>query len=128
MKKIIAFATLSALALAGCAAEGPKSTSKDGSVETDQKPAVPQSDPSGNDEPTPAKDIAVPDVVGLDLQLAQDTMQSAGLYNLTSHDSTGQDRSQLIDRNWKVTEQSPAAGTKVDAGQLVDLGAKKFTD
>jgi beta-lactam-binding protein with PASTA domain len=72
--------------------------------------------------------ITVPNVVGKDLQTAQDTMQAAGLRNLTSHDSTGQGRLQLVDRNWKVTEQSPAAGTKANSGQEIDLGAKKFTD
>ena len=72
--------------------------------------------------------ITVPNVVGKDLQTAQDTMQAAGLRNLTSHDSTGQGRAQLVDRNWKVTEQSPAAGTKVNSSQLIDLGAEKLSD
>jgi PASTA domain-containing protein len=80
---------------------------------------------SGNS--SPAK-IAVPNVVGKDLQTAQDTMQAAGLYMLRSHDSTGRNRSQVLDSNWMVTDQTPAAGTKVDADQLIDLGAKKFTD
>jgi hypothetical protein len=72
--------------------------------------------------------IAVPNVVGKNLQLAQDTMQAAGLYNLKSHDSTGQGRLQVLDRNWEVTDQSPPAGTMVTADQLIDLGAKKNTD
>lgn len=81
---------------------------------------------SGNTS-SPAK-ITVPDVVGKDLQFAQDTMQAAGLYNLTSHDSTGQGRSQILDRNWVVTDQTPVAGSKVAEDQLIDLGARKFTD
>jgi hypothetical protein len=72
--------------------------------------------------------IAVPSVVGKDLQTAQDTMQAAGLYNLTSHDSTGQGRFQILDRNWRVTDQTPAAGRMVDEYQQIDLGAMKFTD
>ena len=72
--------------------------------------------------------IVVPNVVGKDLQFAQDTMQAAGLYRLTSHDSTGQGRSQVLDRNWVVTDQTPAGGSKVADDQLVDLGARKFTD
>jgi hypothetical protein len=75
-----------------------------------------------------AAKITVPNVVGKDLQLAQDTMQAAGLYNLTSHDSTGQARLQVLDRNWVVTDQTPAAGSRVAADQLIDLGARKFTD
>ena len=75
-----------------------------------------------------AAKITVPDVVGKDLQFAQDTMQAAGLYILTSHDSTGLGRSQVLDRNWQVTDQTPAAGSRVAADTLVDLGARKFTD
>lgn len=75
-----------------------------------------------------AAKIVVPNVVGKDLQFAQDTMQAAGLYHLTSHDSTGQARSQVLDRNWQVTDQTPPAGSTVAADQLIDLGARKFTD
>ena len=77
---------------------------------------------------TAAAMTALPNVVGKDLQLAQDTLQAAGFYNLTSHDSTGLNRLQVLDRNWRVTDQTPAAGTRVAADQLIDLGAKKFTD
>jgi beta-lactam-binding protein with PASTA domain len=72
--------------------------------------------------------VRVPNVVGKDLQTAQDTMQAAGLWNLTSHDSTGQNRMQILDRNWLVTGQSPSAGTMVNTDQLIDLGARKLTD
>jgi hypothetical protein len=75
-----------------------------------------------------AATIVVPNVVGKDLQFAQDTMQAAGLYHLTSHDSTGQGRSQVLDRNWQVTDQTPPAGSTVAGDQLIDLGARKFTD
>ena len=75
-----------------------------------------------------AAKITVPNVVGKDLQLAQDTMQAAGLYNLTSHDSTGRARLQVLDRNWLVTDQTPAAGSHVSEDQRIDLGARKFTD
>ena len=44
----------------------------------------------------------VPNVVGIDLQLAQDTLQAAGFYALRSHDATGQGRFQVLDRNWTV--------------------------
>ena len=77
---------------------------------------------------TSAAKIVVPNVVGKDLQFAQDTMQAAGLYHLTSHDSTGQGRSQVLDRNWIVTDQTPPAESQVADDQLIDLGARKFTD
>ena len=69
--------------------------------------------------------IEVPDVVGMDHQLAQDTMQSAGLYNLSEEDATGQDRLLLFDRNWVVVEQIPAAGSMVSEDQTIVLRSKK---
>ena len=70
-------------------------------------------------------DIAVPDVVGMDHQLAQDTMQAAGLYNLTEEDATGQDRMLIWDRNWTVVEQDPSAGAMVGEDQTIILSSKK---
>jgi beta-lactam-binding protein with PASTA domain len=67
----------------------------------------------------------VPDVVGLDHQLAQDTMQAAGLSNLSEEDATGQDRLLLWDRNWVVVSQSPPPGTRVSEDAAIVLRSKK---
>jgi beta-lactam-binding protein with PASTA domain len=67
----------------------------------------------------------VPDVVGHDHQAAQDEMQAAGLYNLAEEDGTGQGRALIIDRNWTVVEQDPAAGTLVSPDQTITLRSKK---
>ena len=80
--------------------------------------------------PPPADDggsgqRALPDAVGLDLQYAQDTMQAAGFFFLTSHDATGQDRFQILDRNWKVCDQSPPGGTPAGPATEIDFGAVK---
>lgn len=77
------------------------------------------------DQETGGGDIVVPDVVGEDHQLAQDKMQAAGLYNLSEEDVSGQDRSMLIDRNWEVVEQQPAAGTRVNEDATIILRSKK---
>jgi hypothetical protein len=69
--------------------------------------------------------IEVPDVVGKDHQLAQDTMQAAGLYNLSEEDATGQGRMLLVDRNWTVVSQSPAAGSMVNEDETITLRSKK---
>ncbi|MDP8903849.1 MAG: PASTA domain-containing protein [Chloroflexota bacterium] len=61
----------------------------------------------------------------MDHQLAQDTMQAAGLYNLSEEDATGQDRLLLFDRNWTVVEQDPPAGTRVSEDQTIILRSKK---
>ncbi|MFB7580830.1 PASTA domain-containing protein [Streptomyces hydrogenans] len=67
---------------------------------TDATPAQPDGAEMGN----------LPDMVGSDLQLAQDTAQAAGFYGLASNDATGQGRMQVLDRNWVVCSQDPAPG------------------
>ena len=89
---------------------------------------APPSAPAPAPQPPPAEgagNIAVPDVVGMDHQLAQDTMQAAGLYNLSEEDATGQGRLLLYDRNWTVVEQDPPGGTQVSEDQTIVLRSKK---
>jgi hypothetical protein len=64
----------------------------------------------------------VPDVVGMDLQSAQDTLQAHGFYNLGSHDVTGESSFQILDRDWRVVNQDPAAGTMAADADRVELG------
>ncbi|ACZ88504.1 PASTA domain-containing protein [Streptosporangium roseum] len=68
----------------------------------------------------------LPDVVGMNLQQGQDTMQAVGFYHLDDQDSTGQDRLQIYDRNWVITKQEPAAGRTVPTDTPVILYAKKY--
>jgi beta-lactam-binding protein with PASTA domain len=63
----------------------------------------------------------VPDVVGLDLQTAQDTLQEAGYRHLDSIDDTGRGRSQVVDSNWVVVSQSPSAGDQASKAYKVTL-------
>jgi hypothetical protein len=135
VKRIVLLCGVAALLLAGC---GDETKSQDGDVKsttsstattTTTAPTATTTAPTATSGTTAAAaKITVPNVVGKDLQLAQDTMQAAGLYHLTSHDSTGQARLQVLDRNWLVTDQTPAAGSRVAEDQLIDLGARKFTD
>ena len=100
-----------------------------------RKPAEPEpapAEPEPADEPLPEDGggdtgggITVPNVVGQDHQLAQDTMQAAGLYILDEKDCTGQGRLLLWDRNWVVVEQDPPAGTSVSAADTITLCSKK---
>ncbi|MGZ3142916.1 PASTA domain-containing protein [Lentzea chajnantorensis] len=75
--------------------------------------------------PPPAKGT-VPNVVCLDLQKAQDTLQAAGFFVLSSEDATGQGRRQVADRNWVVVSQSAAAGSTPEATVKITLGAVKL--
>jgi hypothetical protein len=61
----------------------------------------------------------MPDVLCLDLQEAQDTIQETGIFYSRSVDATGAGRRQVWDRNWVVVEQSPAAGETIGEGEAV---------
>ena len=56
--------------------------------------------------------MTVPDAVGRDLQYAQDTMQAAGFSLLTSHDATGQDRFQALDRTGRSATRARRAARR----------------
>lgn len=66
----------------------------------------------------------MPDVVGVDLQSAQDTVQVLTGFGVpvTSHDRTGAGRMQVVDAEWRVCEQTPAAGTDLTEDSMIDLG------
>ena len=70
--------------------------------------------------------ITVPNVVGKNHQLAQDTMQAAGLYALVEKDCTGTGRLLLWDRNWVVVEQQPPPGTQAGPDVTITLCSKKY--
>ncbi|WP_236705608.1 PASTA domain-containing protein [Frankia sp. ACN1ag] len=76
----------------------------------------------------PAPQKAVPNLVGLNHQTAQDTLQAAGFYNLAEEDATGQGRLLVLDRNWHVVSQQPTAGTVISTDAQVMLRSKKYTD
>ena len=62
----------------------------------------------------------MPDVVCMGLQDAQDRIQAeAGVFYSRSVDATGQGRSQIVDANWIVVDQTPAPGTPIGEGDAV---------
>jgi beta-lactam-binding protein with PASTA domain len=73
----------------------------------------------------PTKGV-VPKVVCLDLQAAQEALRAAGFYYLTSSDATGQNRQQVVDRNWVVVAQSAAPGSSPDQTTKIDLSTVKL--
>ncbi|MFC8532675.1 hypothetical protein ACFUJY_01760 [Streptomyces sp. NPDC057249] len=88
------------------------------------EPPAPKATTRPADDDSGAK-VSVPDFVGMGLQSAQDAAQAKGFYALTSHDSAGRDRMQLLDRNWKVCSQNVAAGKSVPTTTELDFGAVK---
>jgi len=67
----------------------------------------------------------MPSVVCMNLQDAQNKIQDAGVFYSRSKDATGKGRHQILDRNWVVVEQSPAAGTPFGEGDAVLSVVKK---
>ncbi|MFD3717260.1 hypothetical protein [Streptomyces sp. NPDC058674] len=82
--------------------------------------------PAASKPAAPAK--TVPNFVGQVLQTAQDGAQAEGFFLLASHDSLGQSRMQVLDRNWKVCTQTPAAGTKASTDTKIDFGTVKIEE
>ena len=67
----------------------------------------------------------MPDVVGLNLQEAQDQIQEAGVFYSRSEDATGEGRHQVMDRNWIVVGQNIEPGTPFGEGDAVLSVVKK---
>ncbi|MGW6458935.1 PASTA domain-containing protein [Streptomyces sp. NPDC055078] len=122
------------------AKDGPKSADKDAKRENKPEDRPRDEDKSksgegrkgdGGDGGTPADEgekAPVPDFVGMGLQAAQDRAQSKGFYRLTSHDSTGDGRMQVLDRNWRVCTQDPRAGRTVPTDTELNFGAVKVEE
>lgn len=70
----------------------------------------------------------MPDVVCMNLQAAQDFIQSqTGVFLSLSEDASGAGRSQIIDSNWIVVAQRPSPGTPIGEGDAV-LSAVKIDE
>lgn len=76
--------------------------------------------------PAPVVDFAMPALVGMDLQSAQNLIQTNGVFLSLSHDLLGS-RNQVLDSNWIVCTQNIAPGQQVtgDVEGAIDLGVVK---
>lgn len=80
-----------------------------------------------SDTGTPRTTLGVvPNVTCMNLQDAQNALQSAGFVNLASVDGLGQGRQQILDRDWLVTKQSAVAGSKPKLLTRIVLTAVKY--
>ncbi|MFG3136147.1 hypothetical protein ACGFZA_07975 [Streptomyces sp. NPDC048211] len=84
--------------------------------------------PSAKKSDEPAETGTVANFVGMGLQSAQDKAQADGFYLLKSHDSSGRDRMQAFDRNWKVCSQNYAARKTIPTDTELDFGAVKLEE
>ena len=90
-------------------------------------------------QPTPATtpevggsvvNFTMPDLAALDLQTAQDTIQTFGVFLSSSHDLAGS-RNQVLDSNWQVCAQTPAAGSQVQGESSkisIDFGVVRLEE
>ena len=72
----------------------------------------------------PQVNFVMPDLVGINLQDAQNAMQQLGVFFTTSTDASGLGRAQIMDNNWIVCGQNFPPGTQM-TGDLE--GAIDFT-
>ena len=70
----------------------------------------------------------MPNLVGMNLQQAQDAVQKLTgnpVFVTLSHDATAAGRQQVVDRNWKVCAQSVAAGATFTDSAKIDFATVK---
>ena len=73
----------------------------------------------------------MPNLVGTDLQGAQDAIQSLthdAVWLSTSTDLTGKGRAQIVDRNWVVCSSTPAPGATFMTTTNIDFGVVRDTE
>jgi hypothetical protein len=76
-----------------------------------------------------AESWRMPDVIGMDLQGAQDMVQSVTNGNVwfsSSTDLTGRGRAQISDRNWQVCTSTPPPGTAITTTTDIDFGVVRI--
>lgn len=83
--------------------------------------------------PTAAAELSwtMPNLVGMDLQGAQDAIQSltrGAVWFSGSTDLTGKGRAQIIDRNWQVCKSTPAAGVTITTSTAIRFGVVRDTE
>lgn len=71
----------------------------------------------------------MPDLVGRDLQGAQDAIQSLTgdqIWYTGSKDLTGKGRNQVLDRNWLVCSSTPPAGSTITPSTQITFGVVRI--
>lgn len=88
-------------------------------------------------QPMPATTTAsaaswvMPNLVGMNLQEAQDAIQALtdhAVFFTSSRDATGQGRAQVLDSNWKVCSQSVRPGDAITATTKIEFATVKLDE
>ena len=73
----------------------------------------------------------MPNLIGMDLQGAQDAIQSltrGTVWFSGSTDLTGKGRPQIVDRNWQVCTSTPSPGATFSTSTTIDFGVVRDTE
>ncbi|HEY9475338.1 MAG TPA: PASTA domain-containing protein [Mycobacteriales bacterium] len=111
---VLAWVLVTGLALTGC---------RDTGLGVAAGPSAASAAPAASNQV-----LTMPDVTGQRLSQARDVLSDLGFDNVSVHDATGRDRPVIIDQNWVVRAQTPAAGTRGDARTRITLTVSKPTD
>ena len=132
----VALGGLLVLGASGCASDSDEgtTTAAESSASTSSAPPVQETPPAPAPVEAPAPttaaapvvDFVMPNFVGMDLQSAQDLVQTNNVWLSVSHDLRGS-RNQVIDSNWIVCDQNIAPGQQVtgDVEGQIDFGVVK---
>lgn len=136
----IGVAAIAAVAAAGCQSAPPADSSGTATTagadqattetaDTTPDPATDQ--PADQPAESDTTEWAMPNLVGTNLQDAQDQIQSltdGAVFYSASHDLSGKDRSQVLDSNWQVCSQNIAPGSPITSASEIALGAVKISE
>lgn len=95
------------------------------STQPSDQPTPQEPSPTQAPEAPAAELFTMPDVIGMNLQDAQDQLQALGSYLMDQEDASGKGRIQINDSNWKVCSQQPLAGEQVPTSTTVVLSSVK---
>lgn len=99
---------------------------------TSPSPAITESSPTPSAEQTEENVVpatfTMPDLLGQNLQEAQNALQGMGSREMDQQDASGQERLQVLDSNWQVCTQEPTSGREVPVDTEVVLASVKLDE
>ena len=138
-RELAAVAVSLALLNAGCGGTSPPGSESGAGPDPGAQPTqtVPTTTEPSPTSPSPGTEAAapaswmMPDLVGKDLQAAQDAIQALTgnpLFVTSSSDATGQGRAQVVDSNWMVCSQNVRPGDTITVTTKIEFAAVKLTE
>ncbi|MDQ4009583.1 MAG: PASTA domain-containing protein [Actinomycetota bacterium] len=128
LQRISVIVGISTLLVMGLGACDSSTTQQD----PDASPAIPLPETvTATRETKAVTSWTMPDLVGSELQSAQNQIQSLTDFAITvttSHDAAGAGRQQVVDANWRVCSQNIPPGATIDSGTRIDFGAVKLEE